>query len=270
MTPEENQHLKSEVENLKELDLKGINKAGIIDFDLFMERMLSRYRHLVNKAKTYVINAFAACDLDGNKMCNLEEFLLLNRHIEREKYNKKSLKKIFIENADLDNDGEKNLSFDKFSVLCVEYNLFSDESQNKYLQISKKSQLESKMEELKIIWYGKKYQLIESFDNLTIISKEEKENWQKIIIVLEERIMGNNDENEQIKPTLIAYNILVQENELLRQKQEKKDKGIEEEEEEESEEGEAENVLKNVEEVIVEGKKIEEIGEDIGTDEGET
>ena len=81
MTIEENQQLKAEIEILKETDPKGVNKAGIIDFDLFMEKMLSKYRHLVNKAKTYVINAFAACDLDGNKMCNLEEFLLLNRHI---------------------------------------------------------------------------------------------------------------------------------------------------------------------------------------------
>lgn len=240
MSPEENQVLKQEIETLKEVDPKGINKGGIIDFDFFMERLLSKYRHLVNRAKTYVINAFAACDLDGNKMCNLEEFLLLNRHIEKEKYNKKLLKKIFNENADIDNDGEKNLSFDKFSHLCVEYNLFTDEAQNKYLQITKKSQLEIKMEELKGSWYSQKYQLVDSFDNLTVISKEEKENWLKIIQVLEERIMGNNEDAEQMKPTLIAYNILVQENELLVGKQKLKDQGEDVEEEDESDEGEEE------------------------------
>ena len=238
MTTEENQHLKQEIENLKEPDPKGVNKAGIIDFDLFMERMLSKYRHLVNKAKTYVINAFAACDLDGNKMCNLEEFLLLNRHIEKDKYDKPALKKIFNENADIDNDGEKNLSFDKFSVLCVDYNLFSDEAQNRYLKITKKSQLEIKMEEVKISWYGKKFQLIDSFDKLTVISKESRENWLKIIEVLEERIMGNYEDPLQLKPTLIAYNILIEENELLSLKQENHNKGIDEEDDEEEEEEE--------------------------------
>lgn len=259
MSNEENQLLKQEIESLKENDVKGINKAGIIDYDLFMERMLSKYRHLVNKAKTYVINAFAACDLDGNKMCNLEEFLLLNRHIEKEKYNKPLLKKIFIENADIDNDGEKNLSFDKFSHLCVEYNLFSDEAQNRYLQVTKKSQLEIKMEEVKITWYGKKFQLIESFDNFSVISKESKENWIKIIDVLEERIMGNqeNSNSEQIKPTLIAYNILIQENELLAQRQKLKDQGedIEEEESEEEQEEDERKSEKNQENTDISSKE---------------
>lgn len=268
MTNEENAQLKQEIENLKESDSKGINKAGIIDFDLFMERMLSKYRFLVNKAKTYVINAFAACDLDGNKMCKIEEWLLLNRHIEKEKYDKKNLKKIFNKNADIDNDGEKNLSFDKFSVLCVEYNLFTDEAQNKYLQITKKSQLEVKMEEVRDNWYAKKFQLIESFDNLNIISKEEIESWIKIIIVLEERIMGNNEENKQIKPTLIAYNILVQENELLKLKQEKKENGIfdidEEEEDEEEMEENIENFINKVEsERRIDEKMSEEDVDDI-------
>jgi hypothetical protein len=101
MSIEENQELKKDIENLKEIDPKGINKAGIIDFDLFMERVLTKYRFLVNRAKTYVINAFAASDLDGNGMCNLDEFLLLNRHIEKLRYDKNFLEKIFFEYKEL-------------------------------------------------------------------------------------------------------------------------------------------------------------------------
>lgn len=41
---------------------------------------------MVNRAKAYVINAFAASDLDGNGVCNLDEFLILNRHIEVDLY----------------------------------------------------------------------------------------------------------------------------------------------------------------------------------------
>lgn len=56
---------------------------------------------MINRAKTYVINAFAACDLDGNQMCNLSEWLLLNRHIEPDKLNDDQLIDIFMISADL-------------------------------------------------------------------------------------------------------------------------------------------------------------------------
>jgi len=38
----------------------------IIDFDCFIFQILLKYRILVDKAKIDVINAFDACDLDGN------------------------------------------------------------------------------------------------------------------------------------------------------------------------------------------------------------
>lgn len=38
------------------------------------------------------------------------------------------MEKIFYNNADVENEGEKNLSFDKFSMICVDYGLFSDDS----------------------------------------------------------------------------------------------------------------------------------------------
>ena len=66
-----------------------------------MAKMLNKYRLIVNRAKMYVIHAFDACDLDGNKVCNLEEFLLLNRHIERNTYDYKNVCKIFLENTDV-------------------------------------------------------------------------------------------------------------------------------------------------------------------------
>ena len=66
-----------------------------------MTKMLIRYRLIVNRAKSYVIHAFAACDLDGNKVCNLDEFLLLNRHIESSAYDYKTVSKIFLENTDV-------------------------------------------------------------------------------------------------------------------------------------------------------------------------
>lgn len=87
---------------------------------------MNKYRGLVNRAKDYVLSAFASCDLDGNDMCNFEEWVLLNRHIEKDTLVPEKLASLFFENADLDIEEEKNLSFDKFAVVCAENNLFSD------------------------------------------------------------------------------------------------------------------------------------------------
>lgn len=70
----------------------------------------------------------AASDLDGNGMCNLEEFLILNRNIEADNFSEDILTNIFNENADIVSETEANLSFDKFAVVCVDFNLFSDEA----------------------------------------------------------------------------------------------------------------------------------------------
>lgn len=217
MTVEESNELKKEIESFKENDPKNLHKAGIIDFDIFMERILNKYKILVNRAKIYVINAFAACDLDGNRMCNLQEFLLLNRHIESEVYNEEKLEKIFLENADIEKDGEKNLSFDKFSVVCVEFNLFTDEAQNRYLGVTKKVQIEIKMGEITEKWSEKKQEIEKRFENLTILSEDEINNWNQIIQVLDERITGKIEAD--FKPTLIAYMILDKESERLTEEQ---------------------------------------------------
>lgn len=73
-------YLKQEIEVLKEVDDK--NKGGIIDFDLMMIRVLIVFRNNIEKTKLYVINAFNACDLDGNGFVDIEEWLLLNKYIE--------------------------------------------------------------------------------------------------------------------------------------------------------------------------------------------
>ncbi len=80
MSEEEQVIFKKDIEELRDIN----NKYGndLIDFDVFLNQLLIQYKLLVNRAKIYVINAFAAADLDGNGVCNLEEFILLNKNIE--------------------------------------------------------------------------------------------------------------------------------------------------------------------------------------------
>ncbi|CAD8065344.1 unnamed protein product [Paramecium sonneborni] len=206
-TQEELNYLKLELENQKENDPKNINKAGIIDFDLLMIRVLTIFRNNVEKTKLYVINAFAACDLDGNGMCNIDEWLLLIRHIEPEKFDEDKFIDVFEEFADLVEEEEKNLSFDRFSILCMEHELFSDAQQNKFLKVKSNQEADQKFEQLKQNW-GQIY--MEQLKRLNEIKMEEseKQKWQKILSVLDKKI---TDQNSSKKPLLIAYKIFLEE-----------------------------------------------------------
>ena len=126
LTPEESNEFKREIELLKENDPKNLNKLGLLDFDQALIKIIYKDRAVINRAKEYVINAFAACDLDGNGMCNFEEWILLNRHIEKDKITPEKLTEIFFEYSDLGSDEDKNMSFEKFALVCVNCDLFSD------------------------------------------------------------------------------------------------------------------------------------------------
>lgn len=160
----------------------------------------------MNRAKNYVINAFAASDLDGNGVCNLDEFLILNRHIEAESYDEEALTLIFNDSADKLIEGESNLSFDKFAVVCVDHNLFTDEAQDAFLGIRHKREIDFKMQELQAEWHFRKRELLALFDSLKLISFDQKAKWLEIIEVLSEKLLSV--ESAEIKPLLIAYRIL--------------------------------------------------------------
>lgn len=101
MNLEELRDLRNDLENLKENDPKNLNKAGLIDVDIFMVKVLAKYRVITIRTKLFVIHAFQAADLDGNKKINLNEFLTLYRHIEATKFNFKVALDLFDEAADI-------------------------------------------------------------------------------------------------------------------------------------------------------------------------
>jgi Ca2+-binding EF-hand superfamily protein len=83
---------------------------------------------MTTRTKKFVIHAFQAADLDGNKKINHNEFVTLFRHIEARKFEFRAALDLFEEAADIITKEEKNLSFDKFTALCVNQQLFSEES----------------------------------------------------------------------------------------------------------------------------------------------
>lgn len=202
-------------EKLKEPDPQGLNLA-LIDADIFLERVIERYSMIVNRNKQYMIDAFKACDLDGNNSCSVNEFLILNRFIEPKRFDLTNCVKWFFDNADLIDPKETNMSFDKFAVVCTNLNLFSEKSQNEFLGIKSSSEAVELFDTLKKGWDSKYPAFCQSLENFESLTPEEIKNWMEILSVLNERMRAEN--TIEFKPTCIAY--LMTEKEFDRIKEE--------------------------------------------------
>lgn len=218
MPLEEYMEFRRSIEIIKETDPKGINRNGILDFDLMMTKVLAKYRILCNRTKQNVVTAFKAADLDGNKNCSLKEFITLYRNIEQDKYDSWFAETVFNEHADVKVEGQMHLSFDKFTVVCVEYGLFSDAQQDQFLEVQSEEEILTKLHEMKEEWERRKVSMIETLDIMTKIPGEEVSYWKDILEALGERVTSCEDtDTQEIKPLVIAYKILKQEIEKLRE-----------------------------------------------------
>ena len=218
MLLEEYSEFRKGVEAIKETDPRGINRNGIVDFDLMMTKVLAKYRIICNRTKQNVVTAFKAADLDGNKHCSLKEFIVLYRNIEQDKYDYWFAETVFNEHADLKVEGELSLSFDKFTVVCVEYTLFSDAQQDQFLDVFTKDDAISRLQEIKEKWARQYEDIKESMAIMTRISKDEIDYWLRISEVVDKRIQETDDPSSpEVKPLLIAYKILTAEIEKLKE-----------------------------------------------------
>lgn len=214
---------KKELEILKQPDLKRMNRLGIIDIDLFMTRVLLKYRLICNRTKKHVISAFRAADLDGNKYCSFKEFDTIYKYIEAEKYDKNFVSNLFYEHADSKVEEQNNLSFDKFTIVCVEYSLFTDAQQENFLGVKTPDNLLKMMDDIKFGWVMKSLALSENIYALKNISEEDREFWLQILKVLGEKITKSEVSYDDAKPLLIAYKMLLTEIETLKDQEAARD-----------------------------------------------
>ena len=224
MGMEEYVEFKREFEPIKENDPKNINRNGIVDVDLFMTKVLTKYRIIMSRTKQFVVNAFKAADLDGNKYCSLKEFIMIYRNIETDKFDEGFAENLFYEHADIKVEGEINLSFDKFTVVCVEYGLFSDTQQDAFLEVQSNSDIETRIIGLRVSWKDHYKNIDTKLSETAKVCVEEKDYWLSILNILNERI-SNFDQIEPVdyKPLLIAFKILDQEVERLRDNEVERD-----------------------------------------------
>lgn len=210
MTADEYQEFRREVKSLVEerQTEEEAQTRSVLDFDFFIEKVMIKYKVLINRTKKYVVDAFKSCDLDGNNTCSVEEFRLLTYHIEPEKFdihNPQKCVEFFFRNCDLEIDGERNMSFDQFAFVCTEEGLFSAAAQNEFLGCENEEEILEKLREIKKIWFDQLTLFRDMLDEFKSITDEERGSWTKIINVLDERIKA--EKPEELKSTMIAYRI---------------------------------------------------------------
>ncbi|CAD8127260.1 unnamed protein product [Paramecium sonneborni] len=205
LTEDEIKELRGDLDNLKESDSK--NKAGIVDLDLFMSKVLDKYRNVTHRTKLFVIHAFQAADLDGNKKINHNEFLTLFRHIESDKFNFQEALDLFDEQADIIHQGEKNLSFNRFTSVCVNQQIFTENSLNDF--IGKEANMEQIFDNLVKTWNQYKQEIQGLLTQLQpFVTQEIYQEWVNILYTLEKRIMHQKNDYQNVRPILIAHKIL--------------------------------------------------------------
>ena len=131
---------------------KGFNLCGVIDKYDFIEINIKQYSQYSHNLKNNVKELIEGADISGNEFLNFEEFDLLFRNIEKLHYSEFYSKLLFKSYSDLiaENNGKEipTISYNKFSLLCTEKGLFKIETQNAFLKIKKKEDLNKFLNDL--------------------------------------------------------------------------------------------------------------------------
>jgi len=133
------QNMKLLLARLNQLKIIDKNTKPMIEFEDAVEEFLRVQRTLQDKMKGFVKDIFNAADLDSDEIIVFFEFDILYKHLEKERYNKDKVKKLFFEQADFmlpDGSNERVVSFNKFAWICLEMGLFSEEKQRKFSRVT--------------------------------------------------------------------------------------------------------------------------------------
>ena len=202
LTLEEMYEFKKRMEEFREED-KTERNIGLIDGDIFLEKVIDKYGSIINRTKQYVVDAFDSCDLDGNKTCSVNEWVLLCRYIEPETFDLNSCIELFFHNANKQIKGENCMTFDKFAAVCTDNNLFTDEKQKTFLGVSETRTISQVFSELRDNWSHRFKELEEKLNSLKSLAEEETFRWLDSLKVLNDHFLYNTVSS--YKSTAIAY-----------------------------------------------------------------
>lgn len=199
--------LKKEMEQNKENDTGGHNRAGKIKVDLFLEMIVNLYRKYKLKMKEVIRPVFEACNFLNKTHLGIDEITVLVKHIEPEKFDLKRLEEIYVANEEFVSAECFGLSLDKFVVLALENDLFSIEKQRRFVNANDENEVQRNFKLLKEIWEKKKSKLEQIIDfNSKLYEPEIIEFWTKALESVDRDI--STKENQNAISCLMKYRIL--------------------------------------------------------------
>lgn len=151
--------LKKDLEKEKEPDPTGKNRAGQIRIDLFLEYMVNLYKQHKERCTEQLRWVFDACNFLGRKTLGLDEFCVLVKYIEPEKYDLKKLEEVYVLNEEYINSENVGIPLSKFVALAIEHELFSMEKQRRFILAADDDEITKNFDSLKESWNKKKERL---------------------------------------------------------------------------------------------------------------
>jgi hypothetical protein len=165
-----------------------------------------------------LINAFEGCDTDDNNYISVNEFVTLNRFLESERFDLKTCVEQFFKKADQMVEDEPHMSFDKFSAVCTDNDLFSNESQMHFLGVYSQETLVILYEYVKENWSKLKDELILLRAALGSLTDRENKKFDDIIRATQG--MLKDPQNEKRIATLLAYRLTLSEFQRIKEEDE--------------------------------------------------
>jgi len=200
--------LRKELERQRLVDPARTVVSGLLDTDIFLEKMIIRHKAIMTTYKDIHLTAYTAADFFKQNKIKFSEFLVLYKVIEGERVDEKKLEEVFIRYCDLLEDEAVALSKEQFFILSFELRLFSAQKQNAYIEVKDDFDLERKYDQFQSGWMeelARTYRLIEK--NQLILSTEIMNKWKKALQFIDQD-MAKGDIYIK-KSILIRYKIIV-------------------------------------------------------------
>ena len=165
--------LKQELEKMKEVDPTGLNKAGIIKVDLFLAKIIEVHKLFKAIGEAHIKAVFDACNFDGNIVLSNDEFSILMKSIEPERFDFTKIEEIYAANEEILDPENQGIPFKRFVTLCLENDYFSSTQQMKFLEVKDQAEISKSFQTVKEIWPSKKERLIQLLDFNKVLTEPE-------------------------------------------------------------------------------------------------
>jgi len=179
---EELYELRKEVERIKIADPTRVNSSGLVDLDIFAEKMVLRYRNIMNKAKEIYMAIYMSADVLREEKVKYGGFTSVYKAVEGEKGDEKRLEEAFINYSDLIKEDYIAVSMEQFFALCFDLNIFSEQKVNGYLGAPNEVEFEKKYEDFLEKWQEKYNKLMDMINQSQgNVANETSSRWKNIL-----------------------------------------------------------------------------------------